>query len=125
MAEALWNRLGSGQWQAYSAGSDPTGEVHPLAIAVMKELDIDLSKHRSKPVSEFQDQAFDLVVTVCDGAKDACPYFPGTAERLHWPFEDPASTDDWSLARFRETRDGIQSQIEEYLAADSEKDGHV
>ena len=76
MAEALWNRLGERQWQANSAGSNPAGYVHPLAVQAMAEIGVDLSQNRSKHVDEFQDHSLDLVVTVCDNAKESCPVFP-------------------------------------------------
>ncbi len=75
MAEGLFRVLGSGKWESYSAGSKPSGYVHPLAIEAMKERDIDISSGVSKSVDEFSGQEFDLVVTVCDNANEACPFF--------------------------------------------------
>lgn len=118
MAEALWGSLGQGQWRSDSAGSQPTGFVHPLAIKVMQELDIDISTNTSKSLKQFQDEAFDLVVTVCDNAKDSCPVFPGAHETLHWPFDDPADatgTDDEEMAVFRRVREEIKEKIRSYL----------
>ena len=118
MAEALWEQLGDGDWQAASAGSKPSGYVHPLAIQAMQELDIDLSRHQSKSLQQFQDQAFDLVVTVCDNARESCPVFPGATETLHWPFDDPADatgTDAEKMTFFRRVRDEIQQTIQHYL----------
>ena len=90
--------LGKGKWESFSAGSKPAGYVHPMAIEVMQEIGVDLSANRSKHVEEFTGQSFDLVVTVCDSAKEACPVFPGAKQMLHWPFDDPAhatgSSDD-------------------------------
>src|SRR5688500_8164105 len=83
MAEALWENLGEGSWEAESAGSRPSGYVHPLAIQVMTELGIDISQYASKSLDQFRDQLFDLVVTVCDNAKEACPVFPGAKQTLH------------------------------------------
>lgn len=118
MAEAFWEHLGDRQWQSESAGSKPSGYVHPLAIRAMQELDIDLSENTSKSVGQFQDQPFDLVVTVCDNAKESCPVFPGAKDTLHWPFDDPADaigTDDEKLTVFRRVRDEIKDTIQNYL----------
>ena len=76
MAEGLWNDLGKGEWQAYSAGSNPAGYVHESAVQAMNERGLDISSNQSKNVSEFVDQPIDLVVTVCDNAKDSCPTLP-------------------------------------------------
>lgn len=119
MAEFLWNHLGEGDWVAESAGSNPAGYVHPLAIAVMKELGQDLSNAISKHVNQFLDQPIDLVVTVCDGAKESCPTLPRVAEAFHWPFFDPADaagSEQEQIQVFREVRDEIRARIEDYLA---------
>ncbi len=118
MAEALWEKLGGGKWEARSAGSDPAGYVHPLAIEAMKELDVDLSHASSKSLEQYQQDPFDLVVTVCDNAKEACPVFPGATQVLHWPFDDPAhasGTDEEKMACFRRVRDEIAARIGAYL----------
>lgn len=122
MAEALWESLGQGAWSAVSAGSRPAGYVHPLAIRVMQELGIDLSRHTSKSLDRFVDDDFDLVVTVCDNAREACPVFAGAKQTLHWPFDDPAhatGTEDEKLAEFRRVRDEIRDRIKQFLASDS------
>ena len=97
--------------EVYSAGTNPSGEVHPKAIAVMKEMNIDISGNHPKNVSEFLDQSFDYVITVCDGAKETCPYFSGDVKhRLHIGFEDPAEatgTDEEIMNQFRRIRDEI------------------
>lgn len=119
MAEAVWNELGKGEWEAVSAGSNPAGYVHPLAVEVMAESGVDLSQHRSKHLNEFQNEPFDLVITVCDSARESCPVFPGAKETLHWPFEDPAyatGTDDEIKQVFRNVRDQIRQRIGGYLA---------
>jgi arsenate reductase len=120
MAEALWQSLGNGEWQASSAGSKPAGYVHPLAIRAMGEVGIDISATTSKSLAPFRDQSFDLVVTVCDHAKESCPVFPGARETLHWPFDDPADavgTDEERMATFRRVRDEIKRKIESFLNA--------
>ena len=118
MAEAIWNDLGKGEWSADSAGSKPSGYVHPLAIAAMKEWDIDISANRSKLASDFQNEPFDLVVTVCDNAQQDCPVYPGAKQTLHWPFDDPADatgTDEEKMPTFRRVRDEIKEKIDHYL----------
>ena len=117
MAEGLWNHLGGKEWEAFSAGSEPAGYVHPLAIAAMAEIGLDINGYQSKHLDTFADQPFDLVVTVCDQARQACPTWP-VKETLHWPLEDPAmvSGDDESRrAAFHEIREQIADQIRAYL----------
>lgn len=121
MAEALWESLGNGEWQSESAGSKPSGYVHPLAIRAMQELDFDISANQSKSLDQFRDQQFDLVVTVCDNAKDSCPVFPGAQQTLHWPFDDPADatgSEDDQMAVFRRVRDEIKESIICYQGAE-------
>lgn len=118
MAEALWRELGQGEWESYSAGSLPSGYVHPMAIEVMRELDQDLSQNRSKHVDEYLDETFDLVVTVCDSAKESCPTLAGVQHIEHWPFYDPADaegSDTEKLTVFRDVRDQIREKIQEFL----------
>ncbi len=118
MAEALWQQIGAGHWESRSAGSRPSGYVHPLAIRAMSELGMDISACRSKSLDEFRDEPFDVVVTVCDNAHEACPVFPGNGAVLHWPFYDPADaegSEEEQLAVFRRVRDEIKSAIGEYL----------
>lgn len=124
MAEALWEKLGEGQWEAASAGSKPAGYVHSLAVRAMEELDMDISAYESKSLEPFRDQKFDLVVTVCDNAKESCPVFPGAAQTLHWPFADPADatgTDEEKMAVFRRVRDEIKTAIADYLGKGAAK----
>ncbi|PQO44035.1 arsenate reductase ArsC [Blastopirellula marina] len=118
MAEALFETLSQGEWQAESAGSKPSGYVHPLAIRAMSELGVDIGANQSKHVDLFADQPFDLVVTVCDNAKEACPVFPGAKLTLHWPFDDPADAtgdEEEKMVMFRRVRDEIKTKIAEYL----------
>jgi arsenate reductase (thioredoxin) len=118
MAEGLWNHLAGGTWRADSAGSKPAGYVHPLAIRVMGELGLDIARNRSKSLSEFQQTPFDLVITVCDNAQEACPTFPGSGRVLHWPFEDPyhaPGNDEEKLVEFRRVRDLIRDKIAAFL----------
>lgn len=119
MAEAFWDALGVGEWEAHSAGSKPAGYVHPLAVKVMGEAGVDLTWHESKPLEPFLGQPFDLVVTVCGNAQESCPSFAGAKEMLHWPFEDPADaegSEEEKLTVFRQVRDQIRERIARYLA---------
>jgi arsenate reductase len=102
-----------------SAGSKPAGYVHPLAVTAMAEAGIDISGHRSKPLTEFLNQRVETVITVCGNADQACPIFPGQANRHHWPFYDPAhatGTDEEKLAVFRRVRDEIRQVFNAYAA---------
>jgi arsenate reductase (thioredoxin) len=113
MAEGLLRHDAGDRFDVESAGTAP-GIVRPEAIAAMKELGIDISTHRSKHVDEFAGQTFDVVLTVCDHAREACPVFFGAATRLHHSFDDPAAaqgTDEQRLALFRRVRD----ELREYL----------
>ena len=118
MGEGLFRHEGAGEWQVESAGTKPS-LVRPEAIAAMAEIGFDISGHRSKSVDEFLGQNFDYVVTVCDNARDACPVFPGTANRIHWSFEDPAAvqgTEQHRMAEFRRIRDQIQERVRAFAA---------
>ncbi len=113
MGEGLFRAEGGGGFEIFSAGTKP-GSVRPEAIAVMQEIGIDLSGHRSKSVDEFSGQSFDYVVTVCDNARDACPVFPAGAQRIHWSFEDPAAVQGAELQRlaaFRRIREQIHERV--------------
>ena len=121
MAEGLLKTLGDGRWEVRSAGMIQSF-VHPLAIRVMEEMGIDLSKQTSKSMDRFTNEKFDYVITLCDHAAQFCPTFCGWGKRLHWPFEDPAGavgTTEERLAVFRRIRDGIKMKIEEFLKSES------
>lgn len=118
MAEALFELCSNGAWQAESAGSKPAGYVHPLAIKAMAELGADISKNTSKHLDQFVNEPFDLVVTVCGNADDACPTFPNAKIKEHWPFDDPAhaqGTDEEIMAVFLRVRNEIKTKIESFL----------
>ena len=108
MAEGMLRVMSDGHIQAYSAGTRPKG-LNPISVQVMKEIGIDISGQTSKDVSEYQNQQFDLVITVCDSARESCPVFPGS-RTLHWSIEDPED-----LSSFRETRAEISRRIDELL----------
>jgi arsenate reductase len=118
MAEGLLRHDAGGQYEVESAGTKP-GHVRPEAIAVMKEIGIDISGHRSKSVDEFAAQHFDCVLTVCDGAREMCPIYPGHANRIHHNFEDPArvqGSEEVRLAAFRRIRDEIRDYLKSFRA---------
>jgi arsenate reductase len=120
MAEGLLRHEGGNRFEVFSAGTKPS-HVRPEAIAVMKEIGLDISGHRSKSVDEFVGQDLEFVITVCDNAKETCPIFPGTANRLHWSFDDPAAvegTEDTRLAAFRKIRDQLHGRIMVFLKGD-------
>lgn len=113
MAEGLVNHFLAGRVQAFSAGVRPT-RVNPRAIQVMGELGIDIGRQRSKSVAELAGEPFDLVITVCDQAQEKCPFFPGTTEKLHVGFPDPArasGTAEQIMAAFRQVRDEIRATL--------------
>ncbi len=100
--------------RVYSAGTAPTGEVHPLAIRVMAEAGVDISGHRSKSLAEIPLYSVELVVTVCGTADDACPAPPRTGARMHWPTDDPAKaagSEEEVLAVFRRVRDELRQRV--------------
>ena len=110
LAEGLLRSALVDAFEVASAGSNPAGYVHPLAIRAMEEVGIDLSGHRSKHLDEFLDREVETVITVCGNADQACPVFPGQLNRHHWPFEDPAhatGTEEEQFAVFRRVRDEI------------------
>ena len=118
MAEGLLNHLRGDRYQAYSAGTEP-GAVHPLAVKVLAEIGIDISAHQSKHVREFVDRELDLVVTVCDNAREACPFFPGAKAVEHESFPDPAAvvgSEETKLTAFRSVRDAIMKWLEKRFA---------
>ena len=122
MAEGLWQKLGKGAWISFSAGSKPAGYVHPMAIEAMREIGVDLSNARSKQLEEFAGQPFDLVITVCDSAHEACPLFSGATQMLHWPFDDPAhatGSADEIRRVFRRVRNEIADRIQGYLESEA------
>ena len=118
MAEGLLRHDSGDRFEVASAGSRATS-VRPEAIAVMKEIGIDISGHRSKSVDELAAQSFDYVLTVCDNAKESCPIYPGHGERLHHNFDDPAAitgSEEERLNAFRNARDQIRDYLKELAA---------
>jgi arsenate reductase len=117
MGEGLFRAEGGERFEVFSAGTRPTS-VRPEAIAVMKEIGIDISGHWSKGVDQFTGERFDTIVTVCDNARESCPAFPAPAERIHWSFEDPAAVEgsqEERLAAFRRIRDQIHERVRAFM----------
>jgi arsenate reductase len=112
MAEGLMRAFHGDEVDVVSAGSRPAGWVHPLAIAALAEIGIDIRDAQSKGADEFLDQQFDVVVTVCDSAAQDCPLWPGAKRIEHWPIEDPTWGEGDGAARFRATRDELAARIE-------------
>ncbi len=118
MAEYLLEELSGGAWTADSAGSHPSGQPHPLALRALSELGIDASNAKSESLELYLSTDYDLVVTVCDKAKESCPVFPGAQGLEHWPFFDPADAEgneEEQLVVFRTVRDEIRDRLLEFL----------
>ena len=118
MAEGFVRTLAGDAFEAFSAGSAPR-ELHPLAVAAMAELGIDIADQRPKSVQEFMGTArFEFLITVCDRAEKDCPMFPGVGAREYWPFDDPAKVEgspQERLAAFRDVRDEIEARVRRWL----------
>jgi arsenate reductase len=121
MAEGwIRDRLGA-RWEVRSAGTRPMTAIHPLAVRAMAEAGIDISAGRPEHVDAYLDQPWDLVVTVCDSAKEVCPVFPRGAEKLHVSFFDPSlveASEEERMLHFRRVRDEIRDRL---LAAIQER----
>ena len=120
MAEAFLNHLGGDRFEAFSAGLQP-GRLNPLVVEVMREEGIDISRNRTKAVSEFIDHklTFEYVITVCDeSSAERCPVFPGPPQRIHWSFEDPSAflgTPQEKLEKIRLVRNQIKLIISTWV----------
>jgi len=117
MAEALLQRAAGDSLRVESAGSQPSGFVHPLAIRAMAEVGLDISASRSKSLDEFLFQDVDTVISVCGNADAACPVFPGQMRRYHWPFDDPAQikgNEEAQMEVFRRVRNEIDRLFSAY-----------
>jgi len=117
MAEGLLRHDAGSKFEVESAGTNP-GSVRPEATAVMQELGIDISGHRSKHVDEFNGQQFDYLITVCDNAKESCPVFVGAVKRLHHSFDDPpplsVGAEEERMTIFRRVRDELRSYLRDF-----------
>lgn len=117
LAEAIVNHFRGGEWQAFSAGTQPSGYVHPLALRALEEIGI-YHTGTSKSTDQFRNVDFNVVITVCEDAAENCPVWLGKGKRVHIGFPDPASakgTDDKKMEVFRQVRDDIHAQILDYL----------
>jgi arsenate reductase len=115
MAEALLRHLGGEAFEVYSAGSEPT-HVHPFTLRALQDAQISAAGLYSKSVTEFQNQAFDYVITLCD--EEVCPVFPGAVKRLHWGMPDPSAAQGDSAERleaFRNTLDALTTRLQEFM----------
>lgn len=119
IAEAILRAAAKDIFEVHSAGSNPAGYVHPKAVAVMKEIGIDISNHSSKHMNDFLKRDVHTVITVCGNADQACPSFPGQLKRYHWGFDDPAKaegSEEEVLDVFRRVRDEIKLVFEAYAS---------
>lgn len=117
IAEGWLRHLGGERFEAHSAGTEATG-VRPLAVRAMAEVGVDISHQESKTLDRYLDQPWDFVITVCDQANDACPFFPGGKRRLQWSFPDPSKatgTEAEQLAVCRDVRDAIHDRVVGFL----------
>jgi arsenate reductase (thioredoxin) len=117
MAEGLLRALAGDRFEAMSAGSEAT-HVRPLAVRAMEEIGLDISHQESRTLDRYLQEHLDYVITVCDDANEACPFFPGAQSRLHWSFEDPSKaegSEEERLEVFRSVRDRIGERIEREL----------
>ena len=117
MAEGFLRHLAGDRFEVASAGINPS-HVNPLAIAAMREVGVDISGNQSKAVAGLLGQHFAYLITVCDNARERCPIFPGVAQRLHWPLEDPAAaqgSDAERLVVFRRVRDEISQRVRDFV----------
>jgi thioredoxin type arsenate reductase len=114
MAEGIMRQQGGTAFSVFSAGTEPA-QVHPMAVRVMANMNIDISQHRSKHLNEFIGQSFDYIITVCDRAREMCPVFPGQPVQLHWSFPDPTEaqgTEQERLTAFTATAMQLKTRIE-------------
>jgi arsenate reductase len=117
MAEGLLHAIAGDRFEAHSAGTEAT-HIRPLAVRAMDEIRVDITGQESKTLERYLEEPFDYVITVCDDANEACPFFPGARNRLHWSLEDPSRaerSEDERLAIFRRVRDEIRERIEQEL----------
>jgi arsenate reductase (thioredoxin) len=117
MAEGLLRHLAGDRFEAHSAGTEAT-HIRPLAIRAMDEIGVDISGQESKTLERYLGKPFDYVITVCDDANEACPFFPGATNRLHWSLPDPSAakgSEEERLAVFRSVRDALRDRVQAEL----------
>jgi arsenate reductase len=117
MAEGLLRHFAGDRFEVHSAGTEAT-HVRPLAIRAMEEIGVDISGQESKTLDRYLGEPFDYVITVCDDANEACPFFPGATNRLHWSLPDPSAaqgSEEERLAVFRPVRDALRDRVQAEL----------
>jgi len=126
-AEYLMEKIAGNRFKAYSAGSQPTGTIHPLVLQLLRDhYHIDPREARSKSWDEFMDARFDIIITVCDRARESCPLFPGQPTIAHWNIPDPTrATGTEEIHKYRDVAQQIQQRIQLLCAFPMEKLGHL
>ena len=117
IAHGLLSNIAGDRFDVFSAGLSPN-KVHPMAIEVMKEINIDISDHTSDQLDDYLDKDVDVVITTCDDANESCPVFPGNVVRLHWSIDDPFESwnvEESNIQLFRDTRNKIEENIRLFL----------
>lgn len=118
MAEALLNRIGEGRYEAFSAGSDPTGVVNPYTVRLLNDKGYEVNIFKSEDMEKFIGTSFDFVITVCDNAIKNCPIFSSKAKKIHWGLEDPAAyegKDDAKYQQFKNTYELLEKKIKDFI----------
>ena len=117
MAEGLLRDMAGDRFEVFSAGSHPS-RLHPASIIVMAELGIDISNHSADSIDEYLDKDIDIVISVCDNARQVCPVFPGNVKRIHWSIDDPFhgwGAEPSDLIPYRETRETLKDRLESFI----------
>ena len=117
IAHGLLNNIAGDRFEVFSAGLSPN-KVHPMAIEVMKEIDIDISHHTSDHLDDYLDKDIDVVITTCDDANESCPFFPGNVMKLHWSIDDPFESwilEESNIQLFRDARNKIEEKMRSFL----------
>ena len=117
MAEGLLRYMAGDRFEVFSAGSHPS-HLHPASIIVMAELGIDISNHSADSIDEYLDKDIDIVISVCDNARQVCPVFPGDVQQIHWSIDDPFhgwGAEPSDLIPYRETRETLKDRLESFI----------
>ena len=117
MAEGLLRYMAGDRFEVFSAGSQPS-HLHPASIIVMAELGIDISNHSADSIDEYLDKDIDIVISVCDNARQVCPVFPGDVQQIHWSIDDPFhgwGAEPSDLIPYRETRETLKDHLESFI----------
>ena len=117
MAEGLLRDMAGDRFEVFSAGSHPS-RLHPASIIVMAELGIDISNHSADSIDKYLDKDIDIVITVCDNARQVCPVFPGNVKQIHWSIDDPFhgwGAEPSDLIPYRETRETLKDRLESFI----------